>query len=1523
MRMLVQNMYRGIKTPTHQLPHFNNKKNQEEDLNFISKILSSAKSSTILMMLSFVMFSAPSLFGQDPCTGNVAIENLANGMDYTIVSGADGTVDVTLTVVDNPAGLVGFFGGAGNPISFPDANGTFTFNFTGETVGDAFIVDMFFNWAAGGAGNSQTITITVGSCGPAATCTGNVAIENLANGMDYTIVSDGSGNVDVTLTVVDNPAGLVGFFGGAGNPISFPDANGTFTYNFTGETPGAAFVVDMFFNWAAGGAGNSETVTVTVGGACSAPVVTCSGNVAIENLTNGMDYTIVSDESGNVDVSLTVVDNPAGLVGFYGGAGNPISFPDANGTFTYNFTGEMPGDAFVVDMFLNWAAGGAGNSETITVTVNGPCFGSAPTTNAPEPTCDAMNVVSVYGDFYPTNIATNYDPNWGQTGHTLVDPAYDPGTGNPILAYPNFNYQGTELVTTDLSGMEYLNFDIWTAADPASTFLQVTPVQPGPIEYLVDVPYVQGEWTSITLPMSDFLGMTWTDVFQMKFAANGPGSTNPVDIYLDNIYFSSCSLTAPVTNAPEPTCPAGDVVSVYGDFYPTNIATNYDPNWGQTGHMLVDPAYDPGTGNPILAYPNFNYQGTELTTTDLSGMDFLHFDIWTAADPTSTFIQVTPVQPGPLEFLVDVPYVSGEWTNVILPMSEFVGMSWADVFQMKFAANGAGSTNPVDIYLDNIYFSTCAPTAPTTNAAEPKCDPADVVSIYGDFYPSPIATNYDPNWGQTGHTLVDPNYDPGTGNPVLAYPNFNYQGTELITTDLSGMEYLIFDVWTAADPASSFLQVTPVQPGPVEFLVDVPYVSGEWTNIVLPMSDFVGMTWADVFQMKFAVNGAGSVNPIDIYLDNVYFSTCNPNESPYCSDFVTHFGGDPASSAILSILNTGPTSMEVQIESANSDPIDLLLVNGGSGATVSPGVETAPGVFTSTLTWTTSPPSDVLLNVLWSKASFGGNWQLSAADVSIPFIAVCPASAPCTQVAADCTACDTCEDTFSVDLTSGTILNVAQEFGPGFCCFQENAAPDYDSGTNIGTLMLSEGSVNAFAVAGVENLALPDYIEDICLTADIDVLTGSYPFVLEFRLENGTGAPGNNGQAVTFDVMVDGDGMCSVGGGLADAVLVNGFEFVPGGNYGVVIGLADFSGNPVDENIVVRVSNISLSVCAADSEAPILDCPNADELVANGGFDNVITPSAFPQPADFDAWEEIGDVFEDANTIDPSMKLFGATAGVFQDFPVAEGDWICGYAEILSQSIDFIAAADSWAEVKVEFYDANGTIINGPFGTVLGDYNLNSPATPNIWTKTGGCIQTPENAVTGRAVVIFLNFSGAGGSVLVDNASFTKINPIYVEANADGCTANTDFMNPTPVDDCEVVSFTNTFNGTEDANGNYPQGFTFVTYTAVDANGNESCCSILVEVGDMTGPVIDCPNDITVQLEPGECEEVVLFTVPFSDICGPIDAEASQAINETLVNNGVDCQNNTSNHLRYFENSQVVPVEITQVNFGINNSGTM
>jgi hypothetical protein len=77
---------------------------------------------------------------------------------------------------------------------------------------------------------------------------------------------------------------------------------------------------------------------------------------------------------------------------------------------------------------------------------------------------------------------------------------------------------------------------------------------------------------------------------------------------------------------------------------------------------------------------------------------------------------------------------------------------------------------------------------PTSIPADPTNNPVDVISIYGSTF-SNVATNYNPNWGQSGLCCTNPSYDTGSGNLVLAYTNFNYQGTELTTQDASNMEF--------------------------------------------------------------------------------------------------------------------------------------------------------------------------------------------------------------------------------------------------------------------------------------------------------------------------------------------------------------------------------------------------------------------------------------------------------------------------------------------------------------------------------------------------------------------------------------------------------------------------------------------------------------------------------------------------------------------------------------------------------------
>ncbi|MGK0314384.1 MAG: hypothetical protein ACI86M_000598, partial [Saprospiraceae bacterium] len=1065
MRMLKQKLHRGVKAPNCRLMSISPKdNNQRKNQKLKSNLSSWIKSSTLMMMLVLGMFSMPVLSAQSPCTGNVAIENLANGMDYTILSDASGNVDITVTVVDNPVGLVGFFGGSGNPISFPDPTGTFSYSLTGQTVGDPFDLNMFFNWASGGNGNSDTVTFIVGDCAPAAdACTGNVPIENLANGMDYSITSDSAGNVDISVTVVDNPAGLVGFYGGAGNPISFPDVNGTFTYNITGETDGAIFTLNMTFNWA-GSAGNSEPVSIIVNGACSVVIPT------------------------------------------------------------------------------------------------------EPAIAAPVPSCDTTDVISMFSNAYTDVPVDTWLTPWSPAATVLTDLQV---VGDDAKLYENVDFFGIEMFGSpiDASGMTSFHIDVWT---PNMTTFRVKLVDfSGPVtEGEIALTPVQLGWNSFVIPMADF--------------ANAALVTNSA-FTLDNT--------------------------------------------------------------------------TAISQMILSGLP------------------------------------------------------------------AGGGT----LFIDNVYFSNvnCPPAPPVVISISDPCNCDAQIIINGVTFAQETIT-------------ITPGLAPYTVTAIAGL--FDATGT----------------LYTTATATT-------------------------------------------------AITGT------------------------------TLIGYVPADNAAVH---------SITIADANGSSASL---NGGP----------------------------------------------------------CPICPICTLAAGVCVDCEDCEESVQIDLMSGAPFAAAN--GPGLTT--------YDGATNTGTITLMNGSANVFSAAGVNGLAFPTYVNDVCFNVDIDVQSGDYPFLIEFRIENGTGAPGNGGQALVFDAMVDGPGVCSLGGSIADGTAVNGFIFDSGRMNSVVIAIADFSGAPIANDIAVEFSNISLSICAGDDLAPALVCPGSEELLLNGDFSDLLSIS------DFANWTEYGNVFADGNYRLPALstvKVFGAGAGVFQDAPVAAGEMICMDANFITNSLDGMIGQPSFAEVKIEFYDAANVIINGPFGTVLDTYN---PTVPNVWTNVGGCIEAPANTATARAVINYSHPNGFPGACGFDDVSMRRVTPMVFEVNTAGCLADITIGNPTPTDDCEVVTFTNDFNNTDNASGTYPEGSTLVTYTASDANGNQSVCSILVEVGDTQGPIIDCPSDIGVQLEPGECEEIVFFNVPFSDFCGPIDAEASQAINEALVNTALDCAGNTSNHLRYFENSFLAPIEITQVNFGIFNAG--
>lgn len=106
---------------------------------------------------------------------------------------------------------------------------------------------------------------------------------------------------------------------------------------------------------------------------------------------------------------------------------------------------------------------------------------------------------------------------------------------------------------------------------------------------------------------------------------------------------------------------------------------------------------------------------------------------------------------------------------------------------------------------------------------------------------------------------------------------------------------------------------------------------------------------------------------------------------------------------------------------------------------------------------------------------------------------------------------------------------------------------------------------------------------------------------------------------------------------------------------------------------------------------------------------------------------------------------------------------------------------------------------------------------------------------------------------------------ITVSAAANACNATVSWTPPTVADNCAVNMTSNRNPGTV-----FNVGTTLVTYTAIDASGNQTQCSFNVVVNDVTKPVFsNCPSNITVNTS--TCNAVVSWTAPTaSDACGAI-----------------------------------------------------
>ena len=207
--------------------------------------------------------------------------------------------------------------------------------------------------------------------------------------------------------------------------------------------------------------------------------------------------------------------------------------------------------------------------------------------------------------------------------------------------------------------------------------------------------------------------------------------------------------------------------------------------------------------------------------------------------------------------------VTNGWEELTFDFSSHIGLPEAigiDQIVVFPDFNTAGRTQDNTIYFDNISFSSgTVQGLPAEAAPTPTIIDENVISIFSDAYTNIDGVNVNPAWGQS--TVVTEMAI--EGNNTLLYSSLNYQGTEFISQDVSGMTHLHMDYWTENSTALKFFVISQTPTVDSDYHT-IGLLNDEWVSVDIPLTTFPNVDLTDVFQFKVEGNGT-------IYWDNFYF----------------------------------------------------------------------------------------------------------------------------------------------------------------------------------------------------------------------------------------------------------------------------------------------------------------------------------------------------------------------------------------------------------------------------------------------------------------------------------------------------------------------------------------------------------------------------------------------------------------------------------------------------------------------------
>jgi hypothetical protein len=374
--------------------------------------------------------------------------------------------------------------------------------------------------------------------------------------------------------------------------------------------------------------------------------------------------------------------------------------------------------------------------------------------------------------------------------------------------------------------------------------------------------------------------------------------------------FEVTALMQPVTSAPTPKDrPSSSVISVYSSSYAAQAVTNFNgfPDWGQGGQGSSWAEFDLN-GDKMLQYVNLSYQGNQFDAVDLSGMEYVHMDVWTAdVEKLELSIIQTAI---PQETPIVTDLVKDEWNSIDIPLSSFtdLGQAVTAIDQLKYVGTpwAAGS-----VFIDNVYFY---------KASEVKL---------------PIRFNQEEKFAGVGGASVELSTDPDNSSNITA--KVTNGGNDWETAEImldvpisitSGGDNKYSVKIYSPDAAAHALMMKLEESGANEFIeLSVPFQGAGWNTVHFDFSTITAQAWpnpgaewdgnADFKKLVFFIDG-GSSTPGVYHLDDIALNSQLYGLPIYFNDPLLPFAG------------VGGASFEMSTDPDDATNNTGKLTNGGN-----------------------------------------------------------------------------------------------------------------------------------------------------------------------------------------------------------------------------------------------------------------------------------------------------------------------------------------------------------------------------------------------------------------------------------------------------------------------------------------------------------------------------------------------------------------------------------------------------------------